>query len=73
MGDRAGSTFQPYSYDASTAAGTTLLQHEGEDESSYNDTVSLPIFACRIDCGFVSLMLDVDRPESEQMSCSCQG
>ena len=42
MGDRAASAsaFQPYSCDASTAAGTPM-QHEGEDESSHNDTVSL--------------------------------
>lgn len=39
MGDRAASAsaFQPYSCDASTAAGTPM-QHEGEDESSHNDT-----------------------------------
>lgn len=43
LGERAASAsaFQPYSCDASTAAGTSVLQHEGEDESSHNDTVSL--------------------------------
>ena len=43
MGERAvsASAFQPYSCDASTAAGAPV-QHEGEDESSHNDTVSLP-------------------------------
>ncbi|KAL0019097.1 hypothetical protein WJX77_003369 [Trebouxia sp. C0004] len=39
MGERAASAsaFQPYSCDASTAAGAPV-QHEGEDESSHNDT-----------------------------------
>lgn len=39
MGERAASAsaFQPYSCDASTAAATPVLQHEGEDESSHNE------------------------------------
>ena len=42
MGERAASAsaFQPYSCDASTAAATPVLQHEGEDESSHNEPVS---------------------------------
>ena len=32
--------FQPYAYDTHTAS-TSVLLHEGEDESSHNDTVSL--------------------------------
>lgn len=73
MGDRAGSTFQPYSYDASTAAATPLLQHEGEDESSYNDTVSLSIDICQIDCTFVVWTFDINWLESKQLSSWCQG
>lgn len=40
MDERAvsASAFQPYAYDTNTTS-TPLLQHEGEDESSHNDTV----------------------------------